>query len=194
MAQLGSGLREVAMKDLHEDGSLSPKTRRNLIRAMRSNPFTVTTGADTSALDSATYTDATDLIIPVLGSRVYRVGCFVHLTQATSADGIKAQLLLTGTQTTAFANGSLIRFFDNGAGADATDMTVVAISSGAVTALSDADSAVAVGVWEFVLVPQNDGLLKVQYAEVADGGAAGAVLKKGSWLEVREISSRGAFQ
>lgn len=192
MAGLGNGLRERFAEDLHNDGSLgNQETKRRLIGALRKLPLTVTQSADTSALDSATYTDSADLVVKLEGGRVYRVSGYAHLTQATAADGLKTRLNLTGTQTTAFVNGFLHSWVDNGAAADAVaGPTAMTISSGVTGELSDADSTAILATWDFVIVPQNDGVLTVQYGEVADGGAAGAVLKKGSWLEVREISSR----
>lgn len=181
-------LQSVAVGKVHDCGQFSIAEKQALVQAMRISPLVVAQSADSSANNSTTYTDSADLKVQLYANRTYKVKCFAHLTQAVAADGIKAQLLLSGTQTTAFANGSLIRFFDNGVGADTTDMVAVSISSGAVTAASDADSGVVVAQWELVLVTQNDGILSLQHGEVANAGAGGSVLKKGSFLEISEVS------
>lgn len=181
------GLTSDFASRVSRDGSLNVSTKSNLVKGFRDNPEIFTQSADTADLDSTTYASSSELTKNLKAGVAYRVRAFAHTANATAADGCKTRLFLSGTQTSAVVNGMVIGMQDNGVGADTVTAAVASISTGAIGEVSDADSTAVAATWDLVLVPQNDGTLSVQYAEVAAGAGAGARLKKGSFLEVKEL-------
>lgn len=181
------GLVGSVLEFISRVGGLNVAMKQALVKMVRANPEVFTQSADTADLDSTTYSSSTELVKNVRAGQAYRVYGFGHVANATAADGCKTRLFLSGTQTSAVVNGMVTGFQDNGAGADTTTTALATISSGVIGEVSDADSTAVGAEWDIVLVPQNDGTLSVQYAEVAAGAGAGARLKKGSFLEVREL-------
>lgn len=168
------------LKKIQECGSLTVAERKVLAGLARQTVIKIQE-ADTAALDSATPADSTYLQVPLKGGRRYKVKVVAQMTNATAADGCELSLVLTGTQTSAVSQGLTIM-----TDYTATVFAALALSSG-VQRFNDADSGDVSFLIDGYIQPQNDGILKVQYAEHADGGATGAVLKKGSRLEVTEL-------
>lgn len=171
-----------AIEKISANKHIPTVVKQDLVQALRNSPKVYVEPVDTAALDSATLANSSYLSHYVEAGRKYLVNVMARVTNATAADGIQLGINVTGTQTSATLVG-----ISTVLGTSITDdVAVMALTSGAYT-LSDADSAAMSAKFEFLLIPQNNGYLTVQYAEVADAGAAGAVLKKGSFMTVQEV-------
>lgn len=164
-------------------GGINSRVKDLLRTIVRNSPATKFQAADSTANATTTLGDSTYLTgITLKPKRKYIVRSVLHLTNGTAANGVKVALTLTGTQTSAASMG-LVHSYDTTN--SASTFTAVALSSGTQT-FADAAAGTAHYVINAEITPQNEGILKIQFAENANGGGT-AVLKKGSWLEVREI-------
>ena len=165
-------------------GGINEGVKKLFRKIVRNSPTTKFQAADSTANATTTLGDSTYLTgITLKPNRKYIVRGTLALTNGTAANGVKVALTLTGTQTSAASMG-LVHSYDTTT--LASTFTAVALSSGTQTFADAVPASTAHYVINAEITPQNEGILKVQFAENASGGGT-AVLKKGSWLEVREI-------
>lgn len=164
-------------------GGINGRVKDLLRTIVRNSPTTKFQAADSTANATTTLGDSTYLTgITLSPKRKYVVRGLLALTNGTAANGVKVALTLTGTQTSA-ASAGLVHSYDTTN--TASTFTSVALSSGTQT-FADAAAGTCTYIINAQVTPQNEGILKIQFAENASGGGT-AVLKKGSWLEVREL-------
>lgn len=158
-------------------GGINSRVKDLLRTIVRNSPLTKFQAVDSTANATTTLVDSTYLTgITLSPNRKYVVRGLLHLTNGTAANGVKVALTLTGTQTSAASTG-LVHIYET--------FSALALSSGTQT-FADAGAGTSHYVINAQITPQNEGILKIQFAENASGGGT-AVLKKGSWLEVREL-------
>ena len=171
------------ISSLNAVGGISNSLKALLRKMVRNSPTTKFQAEDSTANATTTFGDSTYLTgITLSPKRKYVVRGLLHLTNGTAANGVKVAVTLTGTQTSADSTG-LVHSYDTTN--TASTFTALALSNGT-QKFADPAAGTAHYVINAEITPQNEGILKIQFAENTSGGGT-AVLKKGSWLEVREL-------
>lgn len=143
--------------------------------------------ADEVVVSTTTLTNSTVRVNGLKAGKLYFVQAIAQMTNATTGNGGKAALDLTGTQTTALFAGTQT------CGHTFTTPTLIPailpiqpLADAAASGASGTGSGPVSVIFQGFVQPQNDGDLILQTASA--GGATAQTLKAGSFLQVMPLN------
>ena len=197
-----AGTKAIAISNdnlITQNGSLSISLKQALQRINRRNGgTTLILTSDSTAKTSTTLTNVTDSATAstgvvemgyfdlIGGGNLYLVDCALQITNGTAANGAKAAITLSGTQSGLVATGQAFALGSGAAGAVADQFPIVGLSSNLFFTLSPDTTSPFVIAASFIVKAIDDGRLQVQFAE-KDAGGGTAVLKATSYVQVRPL-------
>lgn len=169
---------------INKTEALSQKQKQGIIRAIRglgSVSFLVNT--DTASITSTTLANYAGFLVECTAGRWYEVYAQLAVTNGTAANGFKAALNLTGTQTNMKSN-----MFAKGTNDTTAEINASAVTISTNTLITgNADTASPATIFLMgTFQPIADGVLTLQLAE-KDTGSGTGVLKTGSLIRIREL-------
>lgn len=178
---------------VRNNGAFSQGEKATLEKLANGIGLILRVSADASKTSSTTQTLVDDVYTDLVRGKRYLIDFDAQFTFTASAGGIRPQLAITGTQTSAQVEGTYQVFTLATTPALKTAGAVTSVSGGLLLDVNVAGAAaesVSMLKARFSFVPAEDGRLSLTFAQ-SSSNASASVLKRGAVLRVTRLDDAG---